>query len=190
MRSYRGAEVLTPAGQGWLRGGCGGRVWPRTRGCGPGRCTHARLAPVYVGVGHTEGGAGYTGAGRGRASAFHYTGRGRGAACAGRAFRSRSSSCSSSGRKGCGISSFWMGTCPETHHCQRPRLLGRQPPQPPGLGLARGWPPGGTWRGTRRGLEGPQLHPAPPPPPPPPSPTSGSRVLLKAHRGTGRAESA
>ena len=57
--------MLTPAGQGWLRGGRGGRVSPRTQGCGPGRCTHARLAPVYVGVGHTEGGAGYTGAGGG-----------------------------------------------------------------------------------------------------------------------------
>lgn len=60
LRSTRGAKVLTPAGQGWLGGGHGGHISPSTRGCGPGRCTHTRLAPVYVGVGHTEGGASYT----------------------------------------------------------------------------------------------------------------------------------
>lgn len=103
---------------------------------------------------------------------------------AGWAFRSHSSSCSSSGRTGCGTSSSsWMGTCLETRRCQGPW---ETPPQWQGrlplqllelrLRLAQGQPQqGAEWCLGKHGL---------------PLPLLGRQVLLKAHQGRGQGESA
>lgn len=167
-------------------GGVGDRASPgprlRARG-GPPRAVSA----VHRELATREGSSSYT---RRGLFAFHHTRQHRTQSgtvwwhrSARRVFSSRLSSCSSSGRRGCGTSSSsWTGTCLGSHRCQGHRQLGRPPLQPPGLGLARGWPPWGTWWG----VEGHGLHKGPLPPPP----MSGSQALLKAHQGTGQGESA
>lgn len=159
LESTRG-PVLTPVGQGWLGGGHGGHVSPRTRGCGPGRCTHTRLAPV-VGVGHT-GALAYTRDGPLRP--LHRAAGARGMVgdslaapwCAGRPSGVAPLLALLQEGRGAEFLLLWMGTCPETHHCQRSSAAGEAASSATwagaGSGLATGGDleeggPSGAWRG-------------------------------------------